>query len=119
LLCGEDYQGYNVIRLETSENNCFFPSEAFDGRGFCWTEVHPSPDGLVLAIEGCYWGCPYELVFYDFRDPSKLPLPELVRLEYFNVSGWRDDHCFDYSRGESSAERIPATLQRSSSRDLE
>lgn len=119
LLCGEDYQGYNVVRLENAENNCFFPSEGFDGRGFCWTEVHPSPDGLVLAVEGCYWGCPYELVFYDFQTPSELPLPELARLEYFDVTGWRDNNSFGYTAGDTEAERVAATWQRSSSSDLE
>ncbi len=120
LLCGEDYQGYNVIDLDNAANNCFFPSEAFDGVGFCWTKVHPSPDGFVLAVEGCYWACPYELVFYDFRDPSKLPLPELARLEeYDDVTGWRDNNTLEYSQGESSAECVPATWQRSSSANLE
>lgn len=120
LLCGEDYQGYNVIDLERGENGVYFPTEAYDGHGFCWTQVHPSPDGLVLAVEGCYWACPYEIVLYDFRDTSKLPLPELARLEeYHDVIGWSDNDTLDYSQGESSAERAPATWQRNSSRDLE
>ncbi len=117
LLCGEDYQGYNVIDLERGENKVFFPAEGFDGHGFCWTQVHPSPDGLVLAVEGCYWACPYALVLYDFCNPSKLPLPELARLEeYYDVIGWRDNDTLEYSQGESSAERVPATWQRGSSR---
>jgi hypothetical protein len=69
LLCGEDYQGYTVVCLDTAEARVHFPPEAFGGHGFCWAAIHPSPDGSILAVEGCYWACPYELVMYDFSDP--------------------------------------------------
>jgi hypothetical protein len=97
LLCGEDYQGYNVICLETGENRVYFPESGLQGRGFCWAAVHPSPDGLVLAVDGCYWACPYELVFVDFSDPLALPLPELARFEDLkDTSGWQDNHVFGF-----------------------
>jgi hypothetical protein len=109
LLCGEDYQGYSVICLDTGENKTYFPPEAFDGTGFCWATVHPSPDGLTLAVEGCYWACPYELVFYDFSSPQDIPLLEIARIEdYFDATGWEDNTTFGYSMGESNAEREPA-----------
>jgi hypothetical protein len=60
LLCGEDYQGYNVIALNgvnCGRNVFTFPPEAVDGRGFSWTAVKPSTDGKTLAVDGCYWVC--------------------------------------------------------------
>jgi hypothetical protein len=33
LLCGEDYQGYNIICLDTGENLFHYSIEAFEGRG--------------------------------------------------------------------------------------
>ena len=52
--------------------------------------------GHVLAVDGCYWACPYEIVFYDFSDPSRLPLPELDRCEGVTdpVIGWADNDTF-------------------------
>jgi hypothetical protein len=115
LLCGEDYQGYNVICLDTGENLFHYPIEAFEGTGFCWAAVQPAPNGLTLAVEGCYWACPYDLVFYDFSDPTKIPLPELTRIEeYLDVTGWDGNKTFHYAMGESKAERQPAVWQHPS-----
>lgn len=103
LLCGEDYQGYNVIELPSGRNQIHFPEEGFSGAGFCWVVVHPSPDGLTLAVDGCYWACPYELVFYDFSEPMMLPLRELMRIEDFeDTVGWDGADTFAYHRSEES-----------------
>ena len=87
LLCGEDYQGYNVIDLAAGVNRVEFGEPGYKGWGFCWASVQPSPDGNVLVVEGCCWACPYELVFFDFRDPTTLPLPELFRVSDDNAPG--------------------------------
>lgn len=79
LLCGEDYQGYSVVNLSSTSYQTYFPEEGHKGFGFCWTAVYPSPDKLTLAINGCYWGGPTEIVFYDFRTPDFLPYKELGR----------------------------------------
>ncbi|MHC1782473.1 MAG: hypothetical protein AB9891_06885 [Anaerolineaceae bacterium] len=95
LLCGEDYQGYSVLNLNTGNYMTYFPEEGYQGVGFCWTDVHPSPDGLVLAVDGCYWACPYELVVFDFRNPENLPYPELARFEALDgCDGWKDNDTF-------------------------
>lgn len=97
LLCGEDYQGYNVIDLEREQNILTFPDEAYEGTGFCWAAVFPSPCGQLLAVDGCYWACPYELVIYDFSEPLRSPLPELARIEDLgDTQGWREDGSFAY-----------------------
>jgi hypothetical protein len=54
LLCGEDYQGYSVINLTAGTCKTYFPEEGHKGNGFCWAAAYPSPDTLVLAVEGCY-----------------------------------------------------------------
>lgn len=103
LLCGEDYQGYNVVELHSGRNHFHFPDEAFNGNGFCWAVVHPSPDGLTLAVDGCYWACPYELVFFDFSNPMDVPLSELARIDDFeDTAGWKSSNAFEYLSSEES-----------------
>ena len=99
LLCGEDYQGYSVLNLNTAAYHAYFPEEGHDGIGFCWGEVHPSPDGLILAVDGCYWGCPYELVIFDFKTPEELPLLEISRFSDLDVcQGWVNSQTFAFTR---------------------
>ncbi len=98
LLCGEDYQGYNVIDLAREINALTFPVEAYKGLGFCWGGVYPSPTGQVLAVEGCYWGGPYDIAIYDFSDPCRSPLPEIMRVEdVFEAKGWLSESEFEFT----------------------
>ncbi|MCA8914572.1 MAG: hypothetical protein KDB90_04100 [Planctomycetes bacterium] len=49
----------------------------------------------MLAVEGCFWAAPYDLVFYDFREPDSLPYRELKRVEdSMEVKGWADNDTF-------------------------
>jgi len=66
LLCGETYQGQTVINLKTGARRDHLPDSASRGSGFCWACIHPSPTGKLVAVEGCFWGAPYEIRFYDF-----------------------------------------------------
>ncbi len=88
LVCGEDYQGQTTIELDTGARaDSGATPDTMKGFGFCWSSMHPSPDKRVLAVDGCYWACPYEVVLFDFREPMKLPYPELER--------WEDMESFD------------------------
>ena len=110
LLCGEDYQGYSIIEPATGGNCVEFGNDGYEGRGFCWASVQPSPDGNVLVVEGCYWACPYELVFFDFTDPSVLPLPELFRVLDDNMPGeWvgNDEYRYKVAPPSDDEERDP------------
>ena len=96
LLCGEDYQGQTVVNLTTGEKKSHVPDSAQKGHGFCWTCAMVSPDKSVLAVNGCYWACPYEVRFYDFTDPMNLPYPEIklknhIPEYYDNLIGWEED----------------------------
>jgi hypothetical protein len=77
MLCGEDYQGYTVINLTQGVIQTYMPEEAQTGEGFCWVVMHPAPDGRTLAVEGCFWGAPFEIHFFDFSTPAHFPLAEL------------------------------------------
>ena len=98
LLCGEDYQGYTIVNLTRGETKVYFPEEGYRGGGFCWTNVFPSPDGKILAVDGCFWAAPYDLVFFDFRDPSHLPFPEIDRVKNIDRTfGWINNKQFEYT----------------------
>ena len=99
LLCGEDYQGQTVVNLNEKSIVNYFPEEGYDGLGFCWVAVYPSPDNRFLAVEGCYWGCPYELVFFDFSSPDTLPFKELARVDSLYESlGWVSNNSFKLTK---------------------
>jgi hypothetical protein len=101
LLCGEDYQGYSVVNLTQETYQSYFPDEAYQGSGFCWVAAYPSPDKLMLAVDGCFWACPYEIVFYDFQQPDKLPYKEIERVDVNNLKdceGWLDNETFVFNR---------------------
>jgi hypothetical protein len=100
LLCGEDYQGYSVINLTQETCDVYFPESGYAGMGFCWVSVYPSPDGLALVVNGCYWASTYEFVFFDFSNPASLPLPEIERYRdgYGPVIGWVDNETFIFTR---------------------
>lgn len=95
LLCGLDYQGYSIINLSNNETKHYVPEEAYDGLGFCWAEIIYFKQKKLIVVDGCYWACPYELVFYDFSNPMGIPYKELFRVEVDNIMNWDDwkDSC--------------------------
>ena len=106
LFRSEDYQGYNVIDVKEGTNTLTFPIEAYKGMGFCWGSAYPSPTGQLLAVEGCYWGGPNEIVIYDFSNPSCSPLPELARAEEtLQARGWLSDSEFEFTVEDGDATR--------------
>lgn len=95
LVCGEDPESYNVIDPVHAVNVCTVP----DGSGFNWLTIYPSPDGQVLAVEGCVWGSPNQLVFFDSSDPMRSPLPEITRFKMpTDIQGWVSKTTFRFMR---------------------
>ncbi len=95
LVCGEDPEGYTVVDVRRGVSVCTPP----DGSGFNWLQVYPSPDGQTLAVEGCVWGAPNDLVFYDFSDPRVSPMPEIARFSMpTDVLGWVSATTFKFTR---------------------
>jgi hypothetical protein len=67
--------------------------------GFCWTAAYSSPDSTIVAVDGCYWGCPYEIVFFDFTKPEDLPYKEFLRVDTLDeCDGWLDNDRFKLKR---------------------
>jgi len=99
LLCGEDYQGYQVVNLTARAVRTYFPESGHEGCGFCWAGAYPSPDMRLLAVEGCVYGWPYDLVIFDFRQPDELPYAELARIhDLSDTEGWTNDDTFALTR---------------------
>lgn len=104
LLCGKNYQGQTVIELDTGERKDYLPEESNQGFGFCWARIEPSPNGTMLAVDGCYWASSYEVVIYDFTNPMNPPWEELCRdPDNDNFCGWiNNDSCKIVKRYEWS-----------------
>jgi hypothetical protein len=99
LLCGEDYQGQTVVNLTHETTNNYLPQAAYRGHGFCWMEAHASPDSALLAVIGCYWGGPGEVVLLDFSNPDQLPYTEYTRMrDHIASQGWVDNDTFAFTR---------------------
>ncbi len=88
LVCGEDYQGQTVINLVTGNRVDHLPSSAEKGHGFCWSNIEPNADGTLLAVSGCYWACPYEMIIVDFSDPMSPPWEIVGRDSEDEFDGW-------------------------------
>jgi len=93
MLCGEDYQGYSIVNLTDGTYKFYFPEEGFKGSGFCWITATPSPSGKLLAVEGCVWACPYEILIFDFSEPDVLPYKLLSDIDegFFGLKRWHDE----------------------------
>lgn len=68
---GKTYLSQCFVNLETGETYDNSQSETITSSSFCWAEVIANPSGTILAVVGCVWGGSYEILFYDFSDPSK------------------------------------------------
>lgn len=109
---GRDYYSQLFVNLATGE--VFEQTATGPASKFIWCDVNISLNGQVLAVEGCEWAARYEILFFDFSDPSvgwpnikpmydRLPNPPKYRfLELDEYSKWewkiQDDgrHAFIY-----------------------
>ncbi|MGE5417094.1 MAG: hypothetical protein ACM3UZ_10215 [Acidobacteriota bacterium] len=97
LICGEDYQGLSIVNLKTGEVLHYVPEAAYEGRGFCWVVIHHLNGNDIIAVEGCYWGSEYEIVFFDISEIMKLPNREICRVSgHGDVVGWVNPREFAY-----------------------
>jgi len=75
LLYPEAQGGQSIFDVENKRLYSFYSKED----AFIWTDILASPDNNKLAVIGCYWACPYELVIYDCSDLFVLPYPYIYR----------------------------------------
>ena len=76
LIAGRSYMSQTIVCLD-GRDEFSAPGDQYDESAFCWVACYPSPDGNILAVEGCHWACPWENRFFDFSDPSS-GWPELA-----------------------------------------
>lgn len=75
LLIKRDLYGYSVLDVQSLQTADFIPAEMLeDKETFIWTDTVYCPHTNVLAVNGCYWACPWYVEFYDFSDPMSVPL---------------------------------------------
>jgi len=104
LICGEDYQGHSVVDLGEEVTYVFVHDGAEKGLGFCWRKIRPSPNGMRLLVEGCYWASDYEWRVYDFTTPTRGPSPVIAYLSFLHgnpydeASGPQDARWLDDDR---------------------
>ena len=101
LLFSEALGGQSVFDLCNRKLASYYNAD----EPFIWVQFYPSPDLRKLAVHGCYWACPFEIVTYDFSTPLQLPLPELNRegewpKEVFD--GWINDAQFQLRNGDAT-----------------
>lgn len=91
------YDNYDELKRKADE-------KGWSINEFCWSSMHFSPDMRTLAVCGCIWGGPYEIIFYDISDISKgwimmkAPFMECIPdpAEY----GWNSDGSFTFCTSE-------------------
>ncbi len=70
LIFRQELYGYSVLDIESGQIMQFYPKCSFEGmETFIWTQVHYHPENNVLAVEGCYWACPYSVQLFSFENP--------------------------------------------------
>lgn len=112
LLCGENYQGYNVVNLTTRVNHAYICDGADTGFGFCWVEAEPSPNRSLLRVTGCIWGFPYQTLVFDFSDPDQ-PLREVYddKAEYHGYKPvWTSDTELTFTEDEVQKSPVKKTV---------
>jgi hypothetical protein len=61
-----DLYGYGVFDLTDKKEFLHVPKGP---ESFIWTKAHHNPGNDVLAVSGCFWGCPFGLHLLDFKNP--------------------------------------------------
>ena len=95
LLAGRDYHGgYSVFDLTNLKEYEYKPEPKHKYEEFfCWVNVryYKEDKPLTIEVEGCYWGAEFEMVTFDFSNPTKLPLTEISRRLYDEDDYEEDD----------------------------
>ncbi|MDR1120377.1 MAG: hypothetical protein LBM08_05625 [Dysgonamonadaceae bacterium] len=83
LVYRKDLYGYSIYDVADKKSVDYFPKESLDGgETFIWCSVKYCAVNDVLAVQGCYWACPYGFIFYDFSAPMEVPLKLLTDKYY-------------------------------------
>lgn len=80
LLFSIDLYGYSIMDLADYSMHHFVPEESIfhQEETFIWTDAMYCPQNNFLAVDGCYWACPYGVEFFDLSDPLCLPYKRIL-----------------------------------------
>ena len=71
----EDLYGYSVLNIETRQCMHYIPAESYGKypeefeETFIWCDCFYNPVNGLLAVDGCFWACPGDVIVLDFSDP--------------------------------------------------
>ncbi len=79
LIFSIDLYGYSIMDLSNYHVYHYIPEESFYGHEetFIWTEAYYCKDNNIIAVEGCYWACPFSTEFFDFSNPEEVPFERI------------------------------------------
>ena len=71
----EELYGYSVLNLDSLQCMHFIPAESYGTypdefkETFIWCDCFYNPENNLLAVDGCFWACPGDVIVLDFKDP--------------------------------------------------
>ena len=71
----EDLYGYSVLNLDSLQCMHFIPAESYGTypdefkETFIWCDCFYNPENNLLAVDGCFWACPGDVIVLDFKNP--------------------------------------------------
>lgn len=73
----EDLYGYSVLDLGSMKSMHYIPAESYAEPAqemqetFIWCDCFYDPETDLLAVDGCYWACPENVIVLDFSNPME------------------------------------------------
>jgi hypothetical protein len=122
LIFSTDLYGYSLLDLSNYQIYNYVPEESLiqGNETFIWTDTLYCKKNNIIAVDGCFWACPFSTYFYDFSEPEILPY-ELICNSYdmdeeINIETdvtplrWNEDgtiviKCCDGKDGENETEK--------------
>ena len=74
----EDLYGYSVLKLSDLTCIHYIPEESYGKypdefeETFIWFNCFYNPENNMLAVDGCYWACPNNIIVLDFTEPMHI-----------------------------------------------
>lgn len=85
----ENLYGYSVLNLDSLQCMHYIPSESYGKypeefeETFIWCDCFYNPENSLLAVDGCFWACPWDVIVLDFKDPMTAVEPK----DWFSIYG--------------------------------
>lgn len=85
----QELYGYTVLDIETKQTFQYFPQCVQEGyEDFIWTRVHYNRINNLLAVEGCFWACPWSFMIIDFSNPMQQSSFEIDIFEFLPIDSY-------------------------------